>query len=318
MKINIDGILNPQSRASTARLTVAIAQTPTDLQHGLMFKKQLDEDEGMLFVFPRKQKLNFWGENTFIPLDIAFVDEQGVIRGIDRIAPMNRKVVSSGVPCMYAIEANDGFFKKHNVGVGDKIFLNSDSFDGKYLSFVKKRRNTEGDGRNFNNRAAVAQSLPVQQDKLQQPNAEQEFVDNQNLPVIDISQLGSLLEDDIENGQILDDNDQQGGSQQETPVDTNLEPEQPEFEYPKFGNAFDAVKWAEQNNETMRISYTTNKGTALIRDVEPHGSFHAKSTNRQILVTYDQTVGDIRAFIMTNIHAFSFVGERFDKKFRVS
>lgn len=317
MKLNLDGVFAQQQK--TARLYVSVADTPSKQQHGLMFRKSMPEDEGMYFVFSREQSLRFWGENTFMPLDIAFADKNGIIRKIDHITPMSRTAVSSDAPCRFAIEANDGFFRRNEIEVGDKVFLNRDGEGIRFLSFAKKRRNQGNIKGSPTDRRIIAQmpqTGPTQEVTQQQ-------TDDQNLPVLDISQLGSILEDDLEGQDPLGQDsavppmgDQPEG--EEPSLDVSTEPEQPEFQYPSFGNVFDAVEWAEQNNEVMRISYTTDKGTGVIRDIEPHGSFHAKSTNRQILVTFDESVGDVRAFIMTNIGAFSFVGERFAKKFRVA
>jgi uncharacterized membrane protein (UPF0127 family) len=93
------------------KLYVNIADTPSKQAQGLMFVKSMPEDEGMLFDFSRRQVLSFWGSNTFIPLDIAFVDEGGYIRKISKIAPMSEKMVTSDVPCKYAVEANHGYFE---------------------------------------------------------------------------------------------------------------------------------------------------------------------------------------------------------------
>ena len=56
-------------------LKVEIADSPSTLERGLMYRKKLDYDSGMLFVFKRSQNLKFWGRNTYIPLDIAFVNK---------------------------------------------------------------------------------------------------------------------------------------------------------------------------------------------------------------------------------------------------
>jgi hypothetical protein len=90
-----------------------------------------------------------------------------------------------------------------------------------------------------------------------------------------------------------------------------------DVKYPTFGTAFEATEWAEENNEVVRISYTTKHGRFLIRDVEPHGKFHSQSTHKEILVTWDETVGDIRAFIVSNISKWAFVKKKFNKKFTV-
>ena len=64
---------------------------------------------------------SFWGKNTYIPLDIAFVANDGTIIDIKKITPMSTKRVCSTDSCMMAIETNAGFFKKNGITEGDKI-----------------------------------------------------------------------------------------------------------------------------------------------------------------------------------------------------
>jgi len=92
----------------------------------------------------------------------------------------------------------------------------------------------------------------------------------------------------------------------------------PEEDYPEFSSTEAAIAWAEQNNEAIRIYYTTKGGRDIKRDVEPHGQFQAHTTGNRILVTFDRTVGDIRAFIVSNIMHYMFAGEEFEPKFVVS
>jgi len=104
-------------------LKVEIAKKPRDLEKGLMFRTKLPQDNGMLFIFDSPQHLNFWGRNTYIPLDIAFVNPDGVIEKISHISPLSEKHVSSDNQCAMAIEANLGYFSYRNVKSGDKITI---------------------------------------------------------------------------------------------------------------------------------------------------------------------------------------------------
>lgn len=115
------------------KLKIEIADTPDLQQQGLMFRKNLPNDQGMLFKFRRPQRLSFWGLNTYLPLDIAFIDEDGVIESIERIKPMSMKmVVSQSSRCNRAIETNEGFFKYHGIKPGDKAVI-----DGHVVEFVQ-------------------------------------------------------------------------------------------------------------------------------------------------------------------------------------
>ena len=85
-------------------LKVEIADTPSKTAKGLMFRKSLRDDSGMIFKFNRPQKLSFWGLNTYIPLDIAFVNSENKITNISHISPLSTKPVTSDKACIIAIE----------------------------------------------------------------------------------------------------------------------------------------------------------------------------------------------------------------------
>jgi len=108
-----------------AKLTVEMADTPAALAHGLMYRKTLPDNEGMLFKFPDIREASFWGKNTYIPLDIAFVDKENCIMEIKQITPMSTRIIHSDGLCSMAIEANAGFFHTNGVSVGHKIKLNN-------------------------------------------------------------------------------------------------------------------------------------------------------------------------------------------------
>ncbi len=114
-------------------LNVDIADTPSQHARGLMFRKKLGEDDGMLFKFRSPQNLKFWGVNTYIPLAIAFVSPEKEIVKISYISPFSDKCVDSDIDCNMAIEANYDFFKKNNINIGSKIeVINED-----YSTLVK-------------------------------------------------------------------------------------------------------------------------------------------------------------------------------------
>ena len=120
-------------------LRVEIADSFFKQQTGLMFRKKLGEEDGMLFKFKYPQKLKFWGLNTFIPLDIAFISPENEIIKISKISPLSTKLVSSDTDCVIAIEANDNFFSKNKIEVGDKIEM-VDKYIDTFVMFKKKRR----------------------------------------------------------------------------------------------------------------------------------------------------------------------------------
>jgi uncharacterized membrane protein (UPF0127 family) len=106
-------------------LKVEIADTPYKHAEGLMFRQKLGEDDGMLFKFQKPQNLKFWGLNTYLPLAIAFISDNKIVK-ISNISPCSTKCVDSTVDCDTAIEANYDFFKKNNINIGSKIEVIND------------------------------------------------------------------------------------------------------------------------------------------------------------------------------------------------
>ncbi|OIO60010.1 MAG: hypothetical protein AUJ82_03895 [Verrucomicrobia bacterium CG1_02_43_26] len=105
-------------------LSVQIAKTPQERAQGLMFRKSLASNHGMLFIFPSPQKVSFWMKNTSIPLDIAFFDADGILLEIHSLEPFNKTAMTSSSPqVLYALEVNEGFFSKNNIAPGAKLNL---------------------------------------------------------------------------------------------------------------------------------------------------------------------------------------------------
>ena len=85
-------------------------------------------------------------------------------------------------------------------------------------------------------------------------------------------------------------------------------------EIPEFPSQFQAADWAKENTHMMGIDYITKDGTHISRIIEPHGIYKA-DTGNTLVVTYDNTVGDIRAFILRNIEDYEILDRTFNKKF---
>ena len=110
------------------KLEIEVASTFSNRYQGLMKRQSLPENSGMLFIFDAPQKLNFWMKNTYIPLSIAYLDKNKVIKEIYQMkaqSMMEREQDLSGYPsrcsCQYALEVNQGWFKKNKVKVGQTI-----------------------------------------------------------------------------------------------------------------------------------------------------------------------------------------------------
>ena len=102
-------------------LRVEIPKNSTEFELGLMFRESLDENSGMLFEFKKVGQKSFHMKDTKIPLDIAFIKEDGIIESIKHLEPFTLLPVSSDGEVLYALEVNRGWFTENNVNVGDKI-----------------------------------------------------------------------------------------------------------------------------------------------------------------------------------------------------
>lgn len=98
-----------------------VANTDETRQRGLMFRKRLDGNDGMLFVFERPDKQCFWMHNTPLPLSIAFIADDGTIVNIEDMAPQTDDTHCSRKPVRYALEMAQGWFADHGISTGKKI-----------------------------------------------------------------------------------------------------------------------------------------------------------------------------------------------------
>jgi len=100
-------------------LTVELAVNPTEQMTGLMNRESLKSNHGMLFVFPEPKQASFWMHNTSIPLDLAFLDEDGVILEIIPLVPFEEKpVLSKSSKVSYALEVSRDWFASRNLKAG--------------------------------------------------------------------------------------------------------------------------------------------------------------------------------------------------------
>jgi len=107
-----------------AKIEAQLAVKEPEMRRGLMYRKSLGENKGMLFVYEKAQQLSFWMRNTFIPLDIGFFDSEGVLRETRRMYPHDETSVrSKDETIQYALETNAGWFKKNGLKPGVKIDL---------------------------------------------------------------------------------------------------------------------------------------------------------------------------------------------------
>ena len=101
---------------------VEIANNDATREHGLMDRRYMAPDHGMLFEFDREEPVSFWMKNTYIPLDMIFIAPSGVVTHIATNAePLSERVVPSGAPCIAVLELNGGMAASIGLKVGDKV-----------------------------------------------------------------------------------------------------------------------------------------------------------------------------------------------------
>lgn len=109
---------------SAPRIDVELAKAPPDVERGLMFRRAMADDRGMLFKLDGRREHTFWMHNTCIPLDMLFIDDDGVIVGIvEGAAPLTDTTRSVGCPSVFVLEVNGGWARKHGVAPGQKIAI---------------------------------------------------------------------------------------------------------------------------------------------------------------------------------------------------
>lgn len=113
----------PQLIIGEHRFAVELATTPAERAKGLMFRESLPKNRGMLFVFEMQQPLSFWMQNTSIPLSIAYIDENGVIIDIIDMKPFDLTSIPSSQPARYALEVNQGEFRRKGIRPGNRIIF---------------------------------------------------------------------------------------------------------------------------------------------------------------------------------------------------
>jgi len=103
---------------------VEIARTEAEKRKGLMFRKNLAEDHGMLFVYDDAKVRVFWMKNTYIPLDMIFIGPDKRIAGIvENAAPETRTPRKINKPSQFVLEVKGGQADKHGLGPGDRVYF---------------------------------------------------------------------------------------------------------------------------------------------------------------------------------------------------
>ncbi len=109
-------------KSARGAVKVEVANTPESRELGLMYRQHMDDDAGMLFIFPKAESAQFWMKNTILPLDMLFADSEGKVVGVVANAQPYSEALLGGFPgTLYVLEVNAGYAAKHHVATGDRL-----------------------------------------------------------------------------------------------------------------------------------------------------------------------------------------------------
>lgn len=101
---------------------VELAVDPKQQAQGLMFRRQMAADAGMLFIYKPSREAVMWMQNTFLPLDMLFIKADGeIVKIVERTVPQSRKRIPSGEPITGVLELNGGTVSRLGIKVGDRV-----------------------------------------------------------------------------------------------------------------------------------------------------------------------------------------------------
>ena len=115
-------VLSINTSSGTHKFDVDVMRSQPDLEKGLMFRKAIPADYGMLFDFQSEQHIMMWMKNTFIPLDMIFMDKSGKVVGVVANAePMSEKILTVDAPTDAVLEVRGGTAARIDLKVGDVV-----------------------------------------------------------------------------------------------------------------------------------------------------------------------------------------------------
>jgi uncharacterized membrane protein (UPF0127 family) len=109
------------TKSGERSFSVEIAGTPAEREAGLMFRRHMADDHGMLFVFDDAHEVNFWMKNTPMPLDLIFVGQDGKIRAIKQGEPQSEAIITPGEPVRFVLELKAGTAARDGIEEGDLL-----------------------------------------------------------------------------------------------------------------------------------------------------------------------------------------------------
>src|SRR5690606_32621712 len=103
-------------------IDIELAESPEEIEYGMMYRKSMDENTGMLFMMGEERQQSFWMKNTYVPLDIIFINRDNVIVSIQKdAAPLTENSYPSEAPASMVLEVHGGFSDEYNIRKGVKV-----------------------------------------------------------------------------------------------------------------------------------------------------------------------------------------------------
>lgn len=103
------------------QLVVEVALSPEQRSRGLMHRQELSADAGMLFILDPQPRQCFWMRNTYIPLTLAYLDENFTLLQLSDMQPLSDELHCADQPSSFALEVNQGWFEQHDVEIGQQL-----------------------------------------------------------------------------------------------------------------------------------------------------------------------------------------------------
>lgn len=110
-----------ETAAGERSFTIEVADDPAERERGLMYRANMDDSHGMLFVFEQQRPVGFWMKNTPMPLDLVFISQDGVVQAIKKGEPFSEAPISPGEPVRFVLELKEGTAAANQIVEGDRV-----------------------------------------------------------------------------------------------------------------------------------------------------------------------------------------------------
>ncbi len=117
--------LNPETKDTIKKIDIELAERRDEIEYGMMYRKTMDINTGMLFLMESLKQQSFYMKNTYVSLDMIFINEKGIIVSIqEKTEPLNTRSLFSEGPADKVLEVKGGFSEKFGIGKGMEIVWN--------------------------------------------------------------------------------------------------------------------------------------------------------------------------------------------------